>query len=67
MTELHIERQPEYQQYLVSLSPGEGKAALKMEAPVNWRTAADDWRASRVVIAALVEEILRLRGESQCK
>ena len=65
MIDLHIERQPEHQQYLVWLSPGEGRAALKMEAPINWRSAADDWRASRVVIAALVEEVLRLRDSKQ--
>lgn len=47
MADLHIERQSEHQQYLVWLSPGEGKAALKMEAPINWRIAADDWRDSK--------------------
>ena len=58
---LHIERRCGH--YAVQLREGaQDTAPAEVAAPIDWRHAPD-WTLERRVLAALVDEILRLRGE----
>ena len=62
MAELHIERRRDH--YAVQLREGaEDTAPAEVTAPVDWRHAPD-WTIERRALAALAEEVLRLRDDA---